>query len=794
MSKVLLPLLAATALGLLACGDDPDTTADTATDTTPDTTPDPDAGDADVSEDTSPDAAETNVCEFACLNAFGNNDKSLCPDPKSEWNCVAGCCEAVFRCEVDDDCAVKGFELNQCADNRFDCRCNAAGGAIGTSAPMPAGSCYTWLCAVDSECANGEVCAGGRCLEASVTTGLSVRILDRQTVLTPGASYQLHIEAFDPEDLDIVRPVTAVFTTSDADVATVSASGLVTAGETAGPVTITATLGTETSTIVLENVVPNPVDQLTVIVRTELTWEPLVGSYIIVDKNGAHITDDLPADGIIRVYTGNLTLVGPFDVHVLSEENDWVSWLALETGSVRYLPVPRTLYGRLEANQDNEFVPESQMRNVGIISGTPDMSSYRYEGALDLVLTSTALSSALFDFSLPVLLGSDVKRFVHPDSNIPRIDKTEPLTIPGGVVFNLAGPAIPSYVLAAPMGRHRLWSIGGRLDLNEIAEYSGAIVDAIAGGDLDFTQIVGAVFPLFRNFWSGYASGVEVTELEQPGEVVTFNQKLTTPMGFGTRLDIPELPSLGELGEPATEYWADGLFLLSGAQTVDGFMVPLGLNGGADTSNKETNAPDGFADADERTPAKDAFALPFAPLHSGLQGPHTRYSIAAVAASIPAGGGDPRPSAGSATLVRWNAGDKPVLDLALSTFLGFPEDIGSNFETRTIKVEALAAADTMRVLVKGKRGTHWTFYGVPADGSFVVPKPVDFGLAEALGDRFVRDDIDSVLVNALDFSTGTDVTKLAVPGGLQLDLLLAIVERVSFIDIKNRLYEAQPAK
>ncbi|MBL8787910.1 MAG: hypothetical protein JNJ59_23640, partial [Deltaproteobacteria bacterium] len=42
-----------------------------------------------------------------------------------------------------------------------------------------------------------------------------------------------------------------------------------------------------------------------------------------------------------------------------------------------------------------------------------------------------------------------------------------------------------------------------------------------------------------------------------------------------------------------------------------------------------------------------------------------------------------------------------------------------------------------------------------------------------------------LLVNGLDFAPGTDVTKLGRPGGLALDLLLGLVDRVSFIDIKN---------
>jgi hypothetical protein len=500
----------------------------------------------------------------------------------------------------------------------------------------------------------------------------------------------------------------------------------------------------------------------------------------VVAPGGVSSTFELPNDGILRIATEG---EGPYDVHIMAAENDWVSWFSLTPGTTLYLPLPKTIYGKVVMDQAGATTDETILRNTGIITGTPDFTTYAYEGTLEIVLTTTGLSSALFDFSLPVLLGSDVERFMDPDAQIPRVDPTEQIDIPGGIVFNLLGPAIPSYVLTAPLGHHRLWSIGGKLNLNDVAEYSGVIFDAIGGGNLDFTKIVGAVFPLFRNFWSGYAGDVEVAEVGTGAAPVTFTQKLTTPMGFVTRLDIPLLPMIrgadgGELG------YADGLFLISGAQTLDGFMVPLGLSGGADTSDKEGNPPDGLADGDEKTPAKDPFPLPAAPLHNGLQGPATRYLVAAVAAAIPASGDDQRPSAGSATLQRWGAGERPPADVTLPAFLGFPglSSIGADFEGRRVRVAQAPGTELVRVLLKGKRGAHWTFYGVTPGTTMTVPNPADFGVTE---DRFVAGDLESVLINCLDFVGGVDLDLLGRPGGLALDLLLGIVERVSFIDIKR---------
>jgi len=780
MRRLALLLALAPFAVISACSDDPKNPTDVAdtTETTPDSTPDtteevaPDtAEEVEADTEVEPDG-EVNTCEHACLNEFGKNDKSLCPVPQSDWVCTAGCCEPVFRCTADADCATRGFDEGQCSDDRFDCRCNAGPGAVTPPVGVTAGQCFTWLCAVAADCGDGMLCAGGACVTAPDDKGLAVRILNRQTVLNPGASYPLKAEAYDPTDSNIVLGAEPTWSSSNSAVVSVDANGVTTGGSDAGIATITATNGGKIATLVLENVVPAGQD-ITIVARTELTWEPIVGRYAVVDAAGAMVSEELPADGIIRIPT--TPREGPWTVHIMGEENDWISWAGLTAGTSLYLPIPKTVYGKIVMDQAGAYKDETVLRNVGVVTGIPDFTTYAYEGTLEIVLTTTGLSSALFDFSLPVLLGSDVNRYMDPDAQIPRVDTNQPIGVPGGIVFNLLGPAIPSYILTVPKGHQRMWSLGGKLNLNDVAEYSGIIFDAVSGGDLDFTKIVGAVFPLFRNFWSGYSADVTVTETGIDAPPIQHTQRLTTPMGFVTNLDVPKLPSIDALG------YADGLFLLSGAQTLDGFMVPLGLSGGADTSDKVNNPADGLADGDEKTPAKDPFPLPAAPLHEGLQGPTTQYIIAAVAASIPVNG-DPRPSAGSATLARFGAGVHPPTNYALAPFLGFPSlaTMGSNFETRQVKVAEATGTELMRVLLKGKRGAHWTFYGV--SGTLSIPTPSDFGVEE---DRFFKDDLESVLVNCMDFVDGIDLGTLGHPGGLALDLLLSIVERVSFIDLKN---------
>ncbi|MCB9731237.1 MAG: hypothetical protein H6745_01240 [Deltaproteobacteria bacterium] len=759
--KYVLALAAASLLAFAACSDDGSTNpaTDTAspTDTTaPDTTEaDTEGGDATSPEDT------TATCEHPCLNAFGKNDKSLCPSPQSDWNCVEGCCELKFRCADDDDCRALGYDEGQCTDERFDCRCT-----------VTTGVCYAFYCAADADCESGEICAAGSCQVPPAATGLTPRILNRPTALTTGATMTLATDLVDPTNADVAVAATGLTFTSDHDdVAAVSAEGVVTGGSAQGTATITAaTAGGQTATWTVRNVLP-ATDGFTAVIADEVTAEAAAGKYAILDHTGGAVLveDVIPTDGVIRYENPTAAAL---DLHVYATDHDWISWLGADAHATLYLPLARTLNSKVELDMAGDVVAEgTTLEGAGIVRGMPDMTDYLREGSLEIGLTSFALSSALFDFNLKVLLGSDVKRFLDPNHHIPQVDGSSPLTVPGGIVFNLAGPAVPSFVLTAGEGHHRMWTLSGRLDITEIGEYSATIVNAVTGGDLDFTQIVGAVFPLFRNFWSGFVADVDVTATGPGSAETTVDPKLRMPLGLEQSLDVPPLPELGGLG------YADALFILGGALTVDGFLVPLGLNGGADTSNKEQNPPDGIADANEHTPEKDPFMLPLAPLYGGLQGPHSSYLTALVAVAIK-GSGDPRPDSGSGILVRSEPGHGPAAAPTLPAFLGFPLTSAWSSETRVATVGAQAGADVQRVLFKGKTGRHWTIW-LNGATSVTVPTP-----PEGVDDRATTN-IESVLVNCLDLADGEDMAAIAAPGGTTLDNLLGHVSRISFVDVKS---------
>ncbi|MGM0574981.1 MAG: hypothetical protein ACQEXJ_04535 [Myxococcota bacterium] len=731
-----------------------------------DVTPPPDVPDAD---DVTPDADSEEddagpVCEHSCENQFGQEDPSLCPDPKSDWQCIDGCCVARFKCETDADCAEQGFDEGQCSDPRFDCRCE-----------VDSGTCSTWFCAVDADCAEGETCAAGVCETMPEPAALEVRIASAATVLTTDAEYPLVAEAWDPSDEDVVVDADVTWTSDAPGIVDVTDDGVAIGGTTSGEAIITASLtdGSDMEDIiVLRNVAAAEGDTLTVVVFEERHTDPVSGSYGLVDSGTGAFLDSgpIPEDGVI---TWDGAIEAGIDVHVFGEGTDWVSWLGAQ-GGVLALPVRRTFWGSVVMDQEAEIVPEETvLKGANILRGEVGLGDYPKSGELELTLTSFPFASGLFDFNLTSIVGANVERYFDPDA-MDLFDKDEPAEIPGGVTFAINEPAIPDFVLAAPKGRHHVWTLGGRIALDEITEFADILFDGFGGGSIDFGKLVSNLVPLFQDFWTTRTATPDIAG-DGSVQVETITPALRVPLGLQAEVDVPPMPALGETGWPST------VFLIPGAVTAESLFVPLGLHAGPDTTDAEANPADGVVDPDESTPEVEPFDVPIAPLHTGLAGPGTRYTLAAVAVSLREGSGDPRPEGGSAIIHREAPGASPEGALELPDFLPFPMNSTWDAETRTLSVEPLADGDVQRVLFKGRTGEHWTIWLHGAD-TYQVPVPDSvMGPGSDIGDRTV--DPELVLVNTFDLREGLTLDALAQPGGLGLDMLLDAVDRASFVDI-----------
>ena len=135
------------------------------------------------------DATET--CEHACLDDFGKNRRAYAL--RQRVNGIAsGCCEPVFRCSEDTDCASQG-QRGQCSDSDM------------IADAMATGVCFDWFCAVDSDCEDGESCAAGKCEASQDVAALSVRFVSQPRVLTTGSEVTLLVEAYHPDNQDVQR-------------------------------------------------------------------------------------------------------------------------------------------------------------------------------------------------------------------------------------------------------------------------------------------------------------------------------------------------------------------------------------------------------------------------------------------------------------------------------------------------------------------------------------------------------------------------------------------------------------
>ena len=127
---------------------------------------------------------------------------------------------------------------------------------------------------------------------------------------------------------------------------------------------------------------------------------------------------------------------------------------------------------------------------------------------------------------------------------------------------------------------------------------------------------------------------------------------------------------------------------------------------------------------------------------------------------------------------RWPA------ESALPDFLPFAMGSTWNNDTRELEVVSPPGTDTQRVLFKGTQGAHWTIW-LNGATRYVVPRPKN--LSEALADAPLRASINNtelILVNCFDFADGEDLRTLSATGGWNLDELLQVTDRVSFVDIR----------
>ncbi|MDP6945125.1 MAG: hypothetical protein QF464_13330, partial [Myxococcota bacterium] len=519
MRQLQIVLVVALTLAIAACGDegtDPNTSPETSESADADASDS--ASNATPPEDTTTDATGPSACEHPCLNEFDQSDKKLCPDPKSDWTCESGCCEPVFRCESDADCAAHGLEEGQCTDPAMGCACD-----------LDTGVCASVPCASQDACPEDLACAAGACIEVDPDATFALRIVTNPTVLMPGASTGILVEAYWPDLVDLATEADVEWDSSHPDVVAIDADGVATGGTEEGEAVLTATHPDGgAASVTLRNVVPDDGATLTVALVTEGTANAVSGHYALVDATSGETiaSGAIPASGVLS--TTHSATAG-VDVHVFAIGHDWVSHLGV-TDATLLAPVAPTMWGYIAMDPDGELTEETELVGATVLQGAVDMGAYEKAGEVELTISALPFSSSLFDFNLESILGASVERFFHPDTAIPGIDTTETLEMPGGLTFAFGGPAIPSYVLAMPPGHSTIWTLGGRIGLDEVFAFSDDIFEAFDGGNINFGELASYLMPFFTEFWSGMADTPDLT-LDGP-DITTVDSLLRIPLGL----------------------------------------------------------------------------------------------------------------------------------------------------------------------------------------------------------------------------------------------------------------------
>ncbi|MCO4761593.1 MAG: hypothetical protein KC502_08825 [Myxococcales bacterium] len=741
-------------LALCACGSDDKEPADSKSGN------DASATDAASTDDSAGGDGAGGTCGElpSCLDSNNVEDLGLCPKPVNEYACVSGCCEKKEVCKADSDCADKlGGAL--CPDKRFTCGCDTSTGA-----------CVQTVCAVDGDCGKDQVCIGGGCSAPPKASDLTAHLMRPYWLARPGdtadAATALGAQARSAGGL--VDP-NAKFTWTLKGDGFKLADGKLTAADKAGKATITAVVagGKASAPATLWNLGPvKSGDNLRVVVVDEETAAPIKGKVVIVGLADQATPDKAQTADLDTGTASFKDIKWPADIHVIADGYDTVSVLRYKADKAGDLVISTRIqhYAKLAFDDKGKSIKDkSELIHGDVITGG---ITYSGQGEAALGITSVGVGSDLLLFNLDAVIGPSVERpFDETAPNLVNPNPGEPQDIPGGVSFFLGAPVVSSYMIAAPPGKRVMWSLSGKLGLNELLSQVSAIVAAVDDG-LDVGKVVGVLLPYLSGFYSQVVMDVPFADTNAVASKVTEKQLAPDiPLGLYATVKPPVLPVVKE-GQ-----WADLMLILAGAMLPNGQLIPLGLSAGSDTSEK-TDKPDGVVDGDQETPGNQDVELTYAPLHSGLRVGPSNYIVVTAAINV---GGKGKKEGGSIVFSKVG----PLAEtISPEAFLPYAKTSSYDPKSRVVTISKVDAAHFYRVVMTGAKAQRWQVLlpKTVADKGITLPDLTTWGAKTDLGKAPKR-----ALIGAFELRAARSFVELFKPDGL-LDLV-RLVKRTSFLDV-----------
>ena len=538
-------------------------------------------GECVTSEDCGGQACVNNTCQ-PCRNSTECDGDLICRDdgicaPCSDdlecaasEICNAGACEPRPECLLDGDCGTQEVCLsgrcsyspecttdNDCADG-FEC--------IGDR-------CFEEICRGPEDCAEGEICDAGLCVDQPATVDRCF-VATPNTPVSPGQRVQLDAFAVDANG----NGIAARFDwTSDNPAAVAIVSGDVAEAQNVrGVARVTAHLENSPimceGEVVLGNIGPqtNP-NQLRVLVQDTQTGGPVRDAEVYINGLPAPLTD--------RTGVTNFPIpTGAYEVTVISSPHDWVTVQGVTATDIQ-IPLNR----------------RSGVGPVAGFSGEFDTSMLSSQGEFNLGLAGASFSEGLINFDLSRLLGDPFMSEI----TIPGQGSAD-FPIPGGLtidgqVFGFPVNVKEEYYATAPGGARLAWGLAGKVPVTDlIALFQG-------GGIGNVGDVLNLLLPLFNRFDHGVKPVVlneqprvrdfmdidgDGDTMERVPDYMSFPEYDLTPsvrQQLITAVDVSNLPVLTD--GPAE------FAILAGGTTLDSVgYVPLGIS--ATTDNDGDGRPD----------------------------------------------------------------------------------------------------------------------------------------------------------------------------------------------------------
>ena len=613
------------------------------------------------------------------------------------------------ECETDADCSGK-----KCIEMKCE--------AVGDECTGPAD------CPVGQDCV--QLGKKKYCKEAQADAKVDkVEIIAGPTALRSGGKGKYVAVAYNVSGARIVKALEFKWKSTAADVVAIDEkSGEGTGGAKSGNADITAEVGGKTSApYKVANYGTVGSTDVRVVVLSAASGAPVAGATVVAGGK----TEKTDASGA-ATFAG---LNPPVDFHVFHADYQFFSGYGVNKRDLMVI-----LGKNADVTKAGGFKGKFVYQNIHGFKDWADRS-------VAFGLAGLSIRGDLLNIDFDTLVGPMFKYELLPGTKV---------SLPSGVSVNLAGAGKLGYEAMGTQGKRILWSIGGKVKMEDIQPIMDALKDT---SNINVGALIAKVIPLFGQFAFGQVTDLTVQAIAKVADVDDKNEDgsktdlipdfakfptkditLDTPLDQKVTVSATGLPAYSWKGKPVDFF----IFSLAGSMVEGAGIVPLGV-GVAEVKGTSANMDVVYAGAK-------------GVVRSG------KFVVLAMVLNI-ATGDDKAPTLVSGAV---KFSDKAPTSVSFDKFLGFPAapptgKVTYDPKTRTVKVEQITGAGFYQVHLTDEKGRDWLIMtkGAP---DFVLP-----AVPTGIDDRMV--DPDTAYFRPIVLSGGKSLDDLLEFNGTNMDRL-----------------------